>query len=336
MTVLASVYNVTLFGLEFKLDPIAFTLPIGKGWDIYWYGIIIATGFLLAIIYAWRNSARLNLDLDKLIDVILVATPVAILGARTYYIIFDGVKMTGGIKEFFGLDGSGFSGLAIYGGVIGAAVAAIAMCKIRKLKLLDVLDIASIGFLIGQGIGRWGNFFNQEAFGTATGSDFWGMTSEPIARELGKGVLAHPCFLYESILCLAGAFILHKISKKRKFSGQIVLCYGAWYGAGRTIIEGLRTDSLYIGPVRVSQLLSFLLCVSCIILLAVISRKVKENETIEIYEPMFGELEGTVAVGESQTEIQQEESTGAELQEEMPEESTQEENAADSSQNKDI
>ncbi|MFA6851510.1 MAG: prolipoprotein diacylglyceryl transferase [Selenomonadaceae bacterium] len=291
------VYNVTIFGLNFNIKPVAFTLPFGGGWDIYWYGIIIATGFLLAIIYAWKNAERFNLDIDRLIDVILVATPVAILCARAYYLIFDGEKLSG-ISEFFGLDGSGFAGLAIYGGVIGAAVSAIVMCKVRKLKLLDVLDIASIGFLIGQGIGRWGNFFNQEAFGRATGSDFWGMTSENVVSELGKGKLAHPCFLYESIWCIAGFFLLHKLSKNRKFSGQIVLGYGIWYGFGRTIIEGLRTDSLYIGPFRVSQVLSFLLCVTCAVLYAVIIKRRQEAEKGTKYVPMFGDLDNIITNGE--------------------------------------
>lgn len=297
------VYNVTIFGLSFSIKPVAFTLPFGGGWDIYWYGIIIATGFLLAIIYAWKNASRFNLDIDRLIDVILVATPVAILSARTYYIIFDGQKLSG-IKEFFGLNGSGFAGLAIYGGVIGAAVSALIMCKVRKLKLLDVLDIASLGFLIGQGIGRWGNFFNQEAFGSATGSNFWGMTSENVVAELGKGKLAHPCFLYESIWCIAGFFILHKISKNRKFSGQIVLGYGIWYGFGRAIIEGFRTDSLYIGPLRVSQVLSFLLCVTCTILYVIIIKRKHEADKDTDYVPMFGDLDDIVAQGE---ELEQEE-----------------------------
>jgi len=301
------VYNVTIFGLKFNIKPVAFTLPFGGGWDIYWYGIIIATGFLLAIIYAWKNAERFNLDIDRLIDVVLVSTPVAILCARSYYLIFDGEKLSG-ISEFFGMDGSGFSGLAIYGGVIGAAVSAIIMCKVRKVNVLDALDISALGFLIGQGIGRWGNFFNQEAFGSATGSDFWGMTSENVASELGTGKLAHPCFLYESIWCIAGLFLLHKLSKNRKFSGQIVLGYGVWYGFGRTIIEGLRTDSLYIGPFRVSQMLSLLLCITSVVVYTLIIKRRKESEKDTEYVPIFGDLDDIIAVGE---ETDQEE-TGSE------------------------
>ena len=166
-------YNVTIFGIHLKLSPIAFTIPIGKGhWDIYWYGIIIATGFLLALIYGLKNAGRYNLNPDRMLDVILVTTPIAILSARAYYVIFDGEKLNG-IGDFFGFGtSSGFAGLAIYGGVIGAFVSGALMCKLRKIKILDMFDVAAAGFLIGQGIGRWGNFVNQEAYGAFTGSSW--------------------------------------------------------------------------------------------------------------------------------------------------------------------
>ena len=148
-------YNVTLFGLKFTLSPVAFTIPLGSGhWDIYWYGIIIAAGFLLALIYGLKKAGRYGLNPDKMLDVILVATPVAILSARAYYVIFDGEKLDG-IKDFFGFgNSSGFAGLAIYGGVIGAFVSGGIMCYIRKVNILNMFDVASAGFLIGQGIGR--------------------------------------------------------------------------------------------------------------------------------------------------------------------------------------
>ena len=164
-------YEVVIFGIKLTLSPIAFTIPLGsRHWDIYWYGIIIALGFLSALIYGIKNAPRFNINTDRMLDVALVATPVAILSARTYYVIFDGEKLNG-IGDFFGFwNSSGFAGLAIYGGVIGAFVSGAVMCKIRKVKILDMFDIASIGFLIGQGIGRWGNFVNQEAYGSLTGS----------------------------------------------------------------------------------------------------------------------------------------------------------------------
>ena len=170
--------EVTIFGIHLTVHPVAFSLPIGKnGWDIYWYGIIIATGFLLAIIYGSFNAKRFNLNFDKLLDVIIITVPVAILCARLYYVIFSDDHISN-ISEFFGFSsGAGFSGIAIYGGVIGAAVCGTLLCRLKKINMLDALDLAALGFLIGQGIGRWGNFTNQEAFGSLTGSSFWGMTS---------------------------------------------------------------------------------------------------------------------------------------------------------------
>ena len=280
-------YNVTIFGIHLKLSPIAFSIPIGSGhWDIYWYGIIIATGFLLALIYGLKNAPRYGLNSDRMLDVILVATPVAILSARTYYVIFDGEKLNG-IGDFFGFgSSSGFAGLAIYGGVIGAFASGAVMSKIRKVKILDMFDVAAAGFLIGQGIGRWGNFINQEAYGAFTGSSFWGMQSEKTVSEMGEG-LVHPCFLYESIWCIAGFFILNHFSKKRRFSGEISLMYCVWYGFGRGFIELLRTDSLMIGNLKVSCLLSFLISIAAFSALAVLRNRYKENSGSADYEEVF-------------------------------------------------
>lgn len=282
-------YNVTIFGIHLKLSPIAFTIPIGKGhWDIYWYGIIIATGFLLALIYGLKNAGRYNLNPDRMLDVILVATPIAILSARAYYVIFDGEKLNG-IGDFFGFGtSSGFAGLAIYGGVIGAFVSGALMCKLRKIKILDMFDVAAVGFLIGQGIGRWGNFVNQEAYGAFTGSSWWGMQSEKTISEMGEG-LVHPCFLYESIWCIAGFFILNHFSKKRRFSGEISLMYCVWYGFGRGFIELLRTDSLMIGKLKVSCLLSFAVCIAGVAALAVLRRRFAESSADTAYDGVFGE-----------------------------------------------
>ena len=303
-------YNVTIFGIEMTLNPVAFKLPFFGGWSVYWYGIIIALGFLLAIIYGALNAKRFNIDLDRLIDVILVATPVAVLGARLYYIVFD-PELT--LADFFSFNQGGFSGLAIYGGVIGAFLSGALMCYIRKLKILDVFDLAAIGFLIGQGIGRWGNFVNQEAFGAATGSTWFGMTSEAVAYELGDGVLAHPCFLYESLWCLLGVLVLHLISRRRSFSGQIILCYCVWYGLGRGFIETLRTDSLYIGEIRVSSLLSFTLCIAAAITLTVIGIKVKKKrEEAEVYTPVFDDIMQDAEITEEETEAEHETATQTE------------------------
>lgn len=279
-------YDVYLFGLEFTLKPVAFSLPIGSnGWDVYWYGIIIAAGFLSAVLYALRNAKTFNIDVDKMLDVALVTTPLAILCARTYYVIFDGEKLSS-FSDFFGFsNGSGFSGLAIYGGVIGAFLIGSLMCKLRRVNILDMFDIAAIGFLIGQGIGRWGNFVNQEAYGAFTNSSWWGMQSDRTIYEMGEG-LVHPCFLYESVWCILGAVLLHKFSKKRHFSGEIALMYGVWYGFGRAIIELMRTDSLMIGVFKVSFLISIILCILCLVFILFIRSKIRDNsgDYVPIYQ----------------------------------------------------
>ena len=285
-------YDVTIFGLHLTLKPIAFTLPIGGGWDIYWYGIIIALGFTLAIIYGIKNAPRFNVNVDRMLDVAIVTTPVAILCARAYYVIFDGVKCNS-ISDFFGFGSSnGFSGIAIYGGVIGAFACGALMCKIRKIKILDMFDLASVGFLIGQGIGRCGNFVNQEAYGSFTGSSWWGMESTRTIAEMGEG-LVHPCFLYESVWCIIGFFVLNHLSKKRQFSGEIALCYCVWYGFERSIVENLRTDSLMIGNIRVSVLVSVIICISALVTLIVIRKKQKAVIADGDYTSMFESEEET-------------------------------------------
>ena len=284
-------YEVIIFGIKLSLSPVAFTIPLGSHhWDVYWYGIIIATGFLLALLFGIKNAARFGISTDRMLDVVLVTTPVAILCARAYYVIFDGEKL-GSIGEFFGFgSSSGFAGLAIYGGVIGAFFTGFLMCKIRKVKVLDMFDIASLGFLIGQGIGRWGNFVNQEAFGGLTGSSWWGMQSEKTIAEVGEGMV-HPCFLYESIWCLAGFFLLNALSKKRRFKGETVLTYCVWYGFGRGFIELLRTDSLMLGSLRVSCLLSFAICIAAAIVLVIMHSRLRETVGAGNYESVFAENE---------------------------------------------
>lgn len=280
--------EVIIFGIKLTLNPIAFTIPLGsKHWDIYWYGIIIALGFTLALIYAYKNAMRFNIDTDRMLDAVIVTVPVSILCARTYYILFDGEKLES-FSDFFGFSSSGFSGLAIYGAVIGAFVCGGLMCKLRKINILDMFDLTAIGFLIGQGVGRWGNFVNQEAFGTFTGSSWWGMQSQNTINVMGSEGLVHPCFLYESVWCIVGVFVLHKLSKNRKFSGQILLSYGVWYGFERGFLELIRTDSLMLGKIRVSSLLSFTICIVSAILLYVLLKKNK-NQNTEEYVAVFEE-----------------------------------------------
>ena len=263
-------YNVSFPGLGINglsVNPVA--LSVGN-FQIFWYGIIIASGLVLAFIYAWFSSSRFNVDRNKLINCVLVGIITGIIGARLYYVLFSLDYYLAHPVEIFYIHRGG---LAIYGGIIGALLGGFIVAKIQNMKVMPVLDIASLGFLIGQGIGRWGNFANQEAFGTPTDLP-WGMISENTG-----GVTVHPCFLYESIWCLLGFVIIHFLSKKfQKYSGQVFYMYLVWYGFERMLVEGLRTDSLYLpftmfgAEIRVSQLLSLLLVIFGVVML-IINRK---------------------------------------------------------------
>ena len=228
---------------------------------VHYYGAIIAFGLILGVMYACRRSKDFGLKEDDLIDGVLWVTPFAIICARAYYVIFRWAEEYAAkpISALYIWQG----GLAIYGGVIGAVVGILVFCKCRKIKPTVVLDVVSLSFLIGQSLGRWGNFFNREAFGAET-DVLWKMG---LMKANGDIIYVHPTFLYESLWNACGFVILHFASKRRKFDGQVALGYMAWYGLGRCMIEGLRADSLYIGPFRVSQLLAG---VSCIVAVSIL------------------------------------------------------------------
>lgn len=238
----------------------------GRGFQIgpltvHYYGAVIALGLVLAVVYALRRSKEFGIREDDILDGVLWVTPFAIVCARAYYVIFSWADYRENpISALYIWEG----GLAIYGGVIGAVIGVAVLCRIKKLRLPALLDLVLLGFLIGQSIGRWGNFFNREAFGAATESFFrMGLYN----TVTGAWEYYHPTFLYESVWNLAGLILLHVCSKHRRYDGQIALGYAAWYGLGRTFIEGLRVDSLYWGPFRVSQVLSALLCVAAVAVL---------------------------------------------------------------------
>ncbi|MBQ4119855.1 MAG: prolipoprotein diacylglyceryl transferase [Clostridia bacterium] len=277
-------YDVIIFGMHLTIKPIAFTLQLGsRTWDVYWYGILIALGFMLALIYGNVNAKRFGINKDRMLDAVLITAPLSILCARIYYVIFDGVKCES-IADFFGFgESSGVAGIAIYGAVIGAFLVGGVVCCLFKINIPDIFDLAALGFLIGQGVGRWGNFVNQEAYGSFTNSSFWGMESQKTIAEMGEG-LVHPCFLYESLWCLVGFILIHKWSKKRAFSGEVFLMYCAWYGFGRGFIEILRTDSLMWGPIKVSCLLGFLVSVISVTAIVIIRKKLKpEAEYVSVF-----------------------------------------------------
>lgn len=255
-------------GLEFNLNRFISVF----GFDIAWYAIIISCGFLLAVIYAMKRMKQFGLESDRTVNVILLGMIGGIVGARLYYVIFSWDLYKDDLLSIFN---TRQGGMAIYGGLIGAVLLGALGCKIWKVKLLPMLDLASIGFLIGQGIGRWGNFVNVEAYGSPTNS-LLGMNSPSI--ENGP---VHPCFLYESLWCLLGFVLLHFYSKRRKFDGEVLLMYMGWYGLGRMFIEGMRQDSLYWGPFRVSQVLSAILLIVSIIVWFVIRSRIKRNNDPE-------------------------------------------------------
>ena len=251
--------------------PSSFTLgPL----SIHLYGVIIATGLILAVLYCSKRADQFGLTEDTLLDGVLWVTPVAILCARLYYCAFSWEHYADNpISVLYIWEG----GIAIYGSVIGAVLGIIVFCKIKKVKIATVLDLVSLGFLIGQAMGRWGNFFNREAFGAETES-FLRMGLMKVST--GEVTYYHPTFLYESLWNITGFLVLHFLSRKRRFDGQIALGYLAWYGLGRAFIEGLRTDSLYIGSIRVSQLLAAVSCVVALGLLLIFSRKMHNPENL--------------------------------------------------------
>ena len=254
--------NYILFpklGIMLHADSVACT--IGSK-EIYWYGIIIGIGFFIAIIAAVILAKKYGISPDTIYDIALYGTPSAIVCARIYYVAFNWESYADNFAEIYKI---WHGGIAIYGAIIGAVISTVIYCRIKKQNLPLICDIGAVGLLIGQIFGRWGNFFNQEAFGTNTSSVF-GMTGNVIKERLAEmaaeganvdvNMCVHPTFLYESmwnVLVLITVLILFK---RRRFDGQVFLTYISLYGLGRFFVEGLRTDSLYFLNFRVSQLVA--------------------------------------------------------------------------------
>lgn len=242
--------EITFPNLGIAMNPsrVAFSL-FGK--DVYWYGIIIALGFILAVVYGSRRAKSFGLTDEYILDMLFWAVPAAIICARLYYCVFYWELFADDpISVLYIWEG----GIAIYGAVIGAVLAVLLFCKVKKVPFGPLADVGGLGLLIGQMIGRWGNFINREAFGAPTDS----FLKMGIRDTMGAVTYYHPTFLYESLWNLVGFILLHAYSKKRQFDGEIFAGYVAWYGLGRVWVEGLRTDSLYLfgTGIRVSQLLA--------------------------------------------------------------------------------
>lgn len=276
-------------GLDFDLPSVAFSI---FGYDIHWYGIVIAFGFALAVLYGGRKAYKWKMSLDGMVDVLLWGTLFGIVCARLYYVAFEWDYYSVHLNEIPAIWNGG---IAIYGGIIGALIGAAIGCKTGKINFFNLLDLGALGLLIGQGIGRWGNFFNQEAFGTNTDTALFRMWSPKIRDTLTqsaellaqKGVevdpntAVHPTFLYESVWCLLSFLVLHiVVTYFRKFKGEVFLLYGVLYGAERAVVEGMRTDSLYIAntTIRVSQLLSLFIVVCALAALIYLFVMLKKNK----------------------------------------------------------
>ena len=265
-----------LFG-DWEVNPSPVALDIGNG--IYWYGIIICAGLLLALLFCSRQAKKYGLTEDNVYDMIVWQIPLCIIGARLYYVIFylDLYRNTDGALNWGKMAAIWDGGLAIYGAVITAYIVLHIFCKKKKLSFGAFADLGVMGLLIGQAVGRWGNFMNREAFGGETTAP-WRMRLWTSASEY---IEVHPTFLYESLWNLAGlALIYFVISRARTFDGENTCFYFIWYGIGRTWIEGLRTDSLYLfgwellgQPIRVSQLLSVGLVIAGLAVLVVNKRR---------------------------------------------------------------
>ncbi len=275
----------------FPLNRVAFTIP-GINWPVYWYGIIFASAFLLAILYVSKRAHTFGLDPDRALDVVLGGALGGIIGARAYFVLFSWEQYKDNLVDIFKIwEG----GIAIYGSVIGGFLAGYLTCRLRKVKFLPMADLAVGGLILGQAIGRWGNFVNIEAFGSVT-DGVWRMSSpaaadfllrtgqidQTVADQIAAGTLGvHPTFFYESVWCLIGFLLIVWMTGRRRFDGQLTLFYAGWYGLGRSVIEGLRTDSLMWGSVRVSQALAVILVVASVAAKLVICRKIKGAEDAE-------------------------------------------------------
>lgn len=291
-------------GLEFSVNRVAFSVG---SIDIYWYGICIALGLALALVYAFVKCRDFGIDDNRFVDVVFLCTIASIVCARLYYVAFAPFSY----ESLWDVINLRDGGIAIYGAVIGAFVSGYFVCKWRKVPVLPAFDLTAIGFLIGQGVGRWGNFFNQEAFGVNS-DGLLRMYSEGTYNYLSvmQGTLTasgvtvdptapvHPTFLYESLWCLLGFVLLACYVRHRKFDGEILLIYVMWYGVERAVVEGLRTDALEtVMGLRVSQLVAVVSVVVAFVLWLFLRKKYKGKPLIVQYTVVGKSEDGpTVAV----------------------------------------
>lgn len=308
------------------------TVPTETFFGIKIYAVMIMVGFLLAAIYAMARAKEFNADGDIVADILIFALPAAIIGARAYYVIHRWDYYSQHTDEIIKVWNGG---IAIYGAIIAGAIVIAIYSKIKKIDMLSLLDLGAISLLIGQAIGRWGNFFNAEAYGVTTDLP-WGMVIRKSIQTTGSPV--HPTFLYESLWNALGFVILHNYSKKRKFKGEMTLLYIAWYGLGRAFIEGLRTDSLMIGStnIRVSQVLAAVTCILATIALIYLYKTKKGTpafavaseialQDVELLEEVASEDVVSADINEENSDASEgEESAETEVETEKAEQNTEE------------
>ena len=299
-------------GLEFTVNRVAFCIgPL----TITWYGLLIAAGILLAMCFAFYQCKKFGVIADKLMDAALGGVIGGIIGARLYYVAFRWDDYKDNLMDIFK---TWQGGMAIYGGLIGGLLVGLLIAKLRHIRILPAMDVAVMGFLIGQSVGRWGNFVNVEAFGGNTTLP-WGMTSPAITEylrahyadltalgmQIDPTAPVHPTFLYESLWCALGFVLLFIYSKRRRFDGEIFLLYSFWYGLGRFFIEGLRTDSLMLtGQIRVSQLLAGLIALAAAITWIVVTVRVRGAHDPEYLKPYVNTEAFAAEVAEYEEKLQ--------------------------------
>jgi len=285
--------NISFPGIgidQFSVNKVAFEIPLFGGIEVRWYGLIITAGILLAMLYCYFRSKQEGISLDNLLDMAIYTVIFGIIGARLYYVLFSLDEY----DSFLDMIAIWNGGLAIYGAIIAGALTILVVCKLKKIALTKALDMAAPAVMIGQIVGRWGNFFNGEAHGSEVLEDeFFYFIRMGLSHGNGAEITSfyHPTFLYESLWNVVGFIIINALYKKKKFDGQIVLMYVTWYGFGRMLIEGLRTDSLYLGVFRISQIVGFAcFVVGAILLILNLTKarraKLTEEEYVAAY-PKF-------------------------------------------------
>ena len=306
MTDLGKIIFPGLGGLEFN-PPKGFMIG---DFMIHFYGVIIGFGLLLAAIYGLKRAKQFGIKQDDIYDGIIWILPLAIICARLYYVWAEADQF----QTFKDVINIRQGGLAIYGGVIGAALGIVLFSKFKKINMFALLDMVALGFMIGQSIGRWGNFMNREAFGSycdnflamqirqtnlanvTGGADLEYLLENAVTIDGLSYVQVHPTFLYESAWNAVGFVLLHFLSKKRQYDGQIALGYVAWYGLGRALIEGLRMDSLYWGPFRASQLLAAVTCLVAVVILLLMT--LKKHDRSKLYVNYVNKMDAAAAAAE--------------------------------------